>query len=45
VKLENIQKVLNKIIGTAKKKNPISFLLSFLFLKIANQAAGLTNIF
>jgi four helix bundle protein len=30
LKLEDIQKVLNKIIGTAKKKNPISYLLSFL---------------
>ena len=30
LKLEEIQKVLNKIIGTAKKKNPISYLLSFL---------------
>jgi four helix bundle protein len=28
-KLENIQKLLNKIIGTAKKKNPISYLMSF----------------
>ena len=30
LKLEQIQKVLNKILGTAKKKNPISYLLSFL---------------
>jgi four helix bundle protein len=30
LKLEEIQKVLNKILGTAKKKNPISYLLSFL---------------
>ena len=30
LKLEEIQKVLNKIIGTAKKKNPISYLLCFL---------------
>lgn len=29
-KLEEIQKVLNKILGTAKRKNPISYLLSFL---------------
>jgi four helix bundle protein len=28
-KLEEIQKVLNKIIGTAKRKNPVSYLLSF----------------
>lgn len=28
-KLEEIQKVLNKILGTAKRKNPISYLLSF----------------
>jgi four helix bundle protein len=28
-KLEEIQKVLNKIIGTAKRRNPISYLLSF----------------
>src|SRR6185369_2141821 len=31
IKLEEIQKVLNKILGAAKKKNPISYLLSFLF--------------
>ena len=31
LKLEEIQKVLNKILGTAKKKNPISYLFSFLF--------------
>ena len=30
LKLEEIQKVLNKIFGTAKKKNPISYLFSFL---------------
>ena len=30
LRLEEIQKVLNKILGTAKKKNPISYLLSFL---------------
>jgi hypothetical protein len=30
LKLEEIQKVLNKILGTAKKKNPISYFLSFL---------------
>ncbi|HET6993495.1 MAG TPA: four helix bundle protein [Chitinophagaceae bacterium] len=29
IKLEEIQKVLNKILGTAKRKNPISYLLSF----------------
>lgn len=29
-KLSEIQRVLNKILGTAKRKNPISFLLSFL---------------
>lgn len=29
-KLSEIQKVLNKILGTAKRKNPISYLLSFL---------------
>lgn len=29
LKLEEIQKVLNKILGTAKKKNPVSYLLSF----------------
>ena len=29
LKLEEIQKVLNKILGTAKRKNPISYLLSF----------------
>lgn len=28
-KLEEIQKVLNKILGTAKRKNPISYLFSF----------------
>jgi four helix bundle protein len=28
-KLEEIQKVLNKIIGTAKRKKPVSYLLSF----------------
>lgn len=28
-KLDEIQKVLNKIIGTTKRKNPISYLLSF----------------
>lgn len=28
-KLSEIQKVLNKILGTAKRKTPISFLLSF----------------
>jgi four helix bundle protein len=28
-KLEEIQKVLNKIIGSAKRKNPVSYLLSF----------------
>jgi four helix bundle protein len=30
-KLEGIQKILNKILGTAKRKNPISYLLSFFF--------------
>ncbi|MFN2458279.1 MAG: four helix bundle protein [Chitinophagaceae bacterium] len=29
LKLEEIQKVLNKILGTAKQKNPLSYLLSF----------------
>ena len=29
LKLEEIQKVLNKILGTAKRKNPISYLFSF----------------
>ncbi|HEY5464768.1 MAG TPA: four helix bundle protein [Hanamia sp.] len=29
LKLESIQKVLNKILGTAKKRNPVSYLLSF----------------
>ncbi|MBI5858519.1 MAG: four helix bundle protein [Sphingobacteriales bacterium] len=28
-KLEEIQKVLNKILGTAKKRNPFSYFLSF----------------
>jgi len=28
-KLEDIQKVLNKILGTAKRKSPISYLFSF----------------
>jgi four helix bundle protein len=28
-KLEEIQKILNKILGTAKRKSPISYLLSF----------------
>ena len=28
-KLEEIQKVLNKILGTAKRKNPLSYLLSW----------------
>lgn len=32
LKLEEIQKILNKILGTAKKKNPISYLLSFFIL-------------
>ena len=32
LKLNEIQKVLNKIIGTAKRKTPISFLLSFFIL-------------
>ncbi len=31
-KLEEIQKVVNKILGTAKRKNPISYLLSFFIL-------------
>ncbi len=30
--LMHIQKVLNKILGTAKRKNPISYLLSFFIL-------------
>ena len=30
-KLVEIQKILNKIFGTAKRKNPISYLLSFFF--------------
>lgn len=30
LKLEEIQKVLNKILGTAKRKNPMSYILSFL---------------
>jgi four helix bundle protein len=30
LKLEEIQKVLNKILGTAKRKTPISYILSFL---------------
>jgi four helix bundle protein len=29
-KLEEIQKILNKILGTAKRRNPINYLLSFL---------------
>jgi len=29
LKLEEIQKVLNKILGTAKRKTPISYMLSF----------------
>ncbi|MEO6844547.1 MAG: four helix bundle protein [Ginsengibacter sp.] len=29
LQLESIQKVLNKILGTAKKKNPVSYLMSF----------------
>ena len=28
-KLEEIQKVLNKILGTAKRKNPLGYILSF----------------
>ena len=28
-KREEVQKILNKIIGTTKRKNPISYLLSF----------------
>ena len=31
-KLSQIQKVLNKILGTAKRKTPISYLLSFFIL-------------
>ena len=31
-KLEEIQKVLNKIIGTARRKNPVSYFLSFFIL-------------
>jgi four helix bundle protein len=32
LKLESIQKVLNKILGTAKKKNPVSYFISlFIF--------------
>lgn len=30
LKLESIQKVLNKILGTAKKKTPVSYFLSFI---------------
>jgi four helix bundle protein len=30
LKLDEIQKVLNKILGTAKRKTPISYILSFL---------------
>ncbi len=29
LKLESVQKVLNKILGTAKKKNPLSYVMSF----------------
>lgn len=29
LQLESIQKVLNKILGTANKKNPVSYLMSF----------------
>lgn len=29
IKLEEVQKVLNKILGTAKRKTPISYFLSF----------------
>lgn len=29
IQLESIQKVLNKIVGTAKKKNSVSYLMSF----------------
>lgn len=29
LKLNEIQKILNAILGTAKKKNPLSFFLSF----------------
>lgn len=29
LKLEEIQKVLNKILGTAKRKNPLSYLFSY----------------
>lgn len=32
LKLEEIQKVLNKILGTAKRKSPISYILSFFIL-------------
>ena len=31
LKLEEIQMVLNKILGTAKRKNPISFIFSYFF--------------
>lgn len=31
-KLEEIQRVLNKILGTAKRKTPVSYLLSFFIL-------------
>ncbi len=31
-KLEEVQKVLNKILGTAKKKTPLSYLFSFFIL-------------
>lgn len=36
LKLEEIQKVLNKILGTAKRKNPISYLFSF-FIFLTSQ--------
>ncbi len=33
LKLEEIQKVLNKILGSARRKSPISYMFSYYFLK------------
>lgn len=37
-KLSEIQKVLNKIVGTAKRKTPFSYLLSFFLKRISKLA-------
>lgn len=36
LKIESIQKVLSKILKTANKKNPVSYLLSFFIFLVAN---------